>query len=437
MNKIALIIQREYLIRVRKKSFIIMTILGPVLFAAVMILPAWLAMQDVTENHVLVLDQTGLLKGKFKSGKGLNFDYAGSVNEQNEKAALMGKGERHFLLVIGQQAGNDLPSVRLFGQSNPPLEVINGVERQINDELKKQKLEQSGIDPKLVESIKPDVQIQTSVMSEEGEKEGGSLAATIVGYGAGFLIYIFIFLYGSQIMMSVMEEKTGRIVELLVSSVKPFQLMMGKILGVALVGLTQFLLWVMLSFAVSSVAGKLITSPSPRDIVKEEIVLDDSQKIQQKVESKGMSVLNQLRNVNIVTVAICFIVFFIGGYLMYSALFAAIGSAIESQQEAQQFMLPVTIPIILSIVLAQFVIKDPNGNLAFWLSVFPLTSPIIMMVRVPFEPPLWQILLSMAALVFGFLGTVWVAGKIFRVGILMYGKKITWAELGKWLRHNS
>lgn len=436
MNKIALIIQREYLIRVKKKSFIIMTIVGPVLFAAVMILPAWLAVQDMTQNHVLVLDQAGIFQDKLKSGKEIQFEYVNGKSGDEEKAELREKGEHHFLLVIGKAEGKGVPPVRIFGNSNPPLEIISSVERQINEELRNRQLRESGIDPKLVESIKPETEIQTTVLSDEGEKDGGSLAATIVGYGAGFLIYIFIFLYGNQIMMSVMEEKSGRIVELLVSSVKPFQLMMGKILGVALVGLTQFLLWVVLSFAVSSAAGSLFSEKFPQEKARSEVQADEMQQVQKKAGSKGMNILSELKNVNIVSVAFCFIVFFLGGYLMYSAMFAAIGSAIESQQEAQQFMLPVTIPIILSIVLAQFVIKDPNGSLSFWLSVFPLTSPIIMMVRVPFEPPVWQIILSMAVLILGFIGMVWMAGKIFRTGILMYGKKITWAELGKWLRHS-
>ncbi len=434
MNKIALIIQREYLLRVRKKSFLIMTILGPLLFGAVMVLPAWLAMQDGSENQVLVLDQSGIFSGKFNSGKGLVFEY-GKGEEQSEKKALMEKSEHQFLLVISRPTGEEAPIVRLFGQSNPPLEVISAVERQVNDELRNLNLRKAGIDPVLVEKIKPDVRIQTSVLSDEGEKAGGSLAATIVGYGAGFLIYIFIFIYGSQIMMSVMEEKTGRVVELLVSSVKPFQLMMGKIVGVALVGLTQFLLWVVLSFAVSSAAGKLFLDKAPESVARQEVRMDGQEEIEKKAGKKGLSVLTELKNVNLFEIGICFLVYFLGGYLMYSALFAAVGSAVESQQEAQQFMLPVTIPIILSIMLAQFVIKDPNSNLSFWLSVFPLTSPIIMMVRVPFEPPLWQILLSMATLVAGFLGTVWLAGKIFRVGILMYGKKVTWTELAKWLKH--
>jgi ABC-2 type transport system permease protein len=432
MSKISLIIQREYLIRVRKKSFLIMTIIGPILFAAIMVLPAWLATRDSTENRVMVLDRSGLFADKFQSSKSIVFQNVKGDETSQKKQVLEGE-EHNLLLVIGEVSGQKLPDIRLFGQSNPPLEVISVVEKQINGELKKIRLKSSGIDPALVESINPEVEVRTSVLSEEGEKDGGSLAATIVGYGAGFLIYMFIFLYGSQIMMSVMEEKTSRVVEILVSSVKPFELMLGKIVGVALVGLTQFLLWVVLSFAVSTAAGKLFLDKSK--IQTETQSSTGKPDIEAKAESKGLAMISELKNVDILKLSLCFIVYFLGGYLLYSALFAAVGSAVESQQEAQQFMMPVTIPIILSIVLAQFVIKDPHGSLAFWLSVLPLTSPVIMMVRVPFEPPVWQIILSMLMLVAGFLGTTWLAGKVFRVGILMYGKKVTWTEIAKWLKN--
>jgi len=432
MSKISLIIQREYLIRVRKKSFLIMTIIGPILFAAVMILPAWLATRDSTENRVMVLDRSGLFANKFQSSKSILFENV-KGDEASQKQQVLEGEEHKLLLVIGEVSGQNLPDIRLFGQSNPPLEVISMVEKQINGELKNIRLKASGIDPALVESINPEVEVRTSVLSDEGEKDGGSLAATIVGYGAGFLIYMFIFLYGSQIMMSVMEEKTSRVVEILVSSVKPFELMLGKIVGVALVGLTQFLLWVVLSFAVSTAAGNLFLDKSKIQTETQSSV--GKPDIETKAESKGMAMISELKNVDILKLSLCFVVYFLGGYLLYSALFAAVGSAVESQQEAQQFMMPVTIPIILSIVLAQFVIKDPHGSLAFWLSVFPLTSPVIMMVRVPFEPPVWQIILSMLMLVAGFLGTTWLAGKVFRVGILMYGKKVTWTEIAKWLKN--
>jgi ABC-2 type transport system permease protein len=433
MNKIGIIIWREYLQRVRKKSFLIMTIVGPLLFAGVMVLPAWLASRESSEMHVQVLDRTGLFEGKFKSGKGVLFQFVKS-SEQDLKVKVLSGTDQDLLLLIDTPQAGKLPEVRLFGKSNPPLEVLSQVEQQMNEELRNLQLRQAGIDPSLVEKIKPKVDVKSTVLSDEGEKDGGSLAATIVGYGAGFLIYMFIFLYGSQIMMSVMEEKTGRVVELLVSSVKPFQLMLGKIAGVALVGLTQFVLWIVLSFSISSAAGTLFM-----DDLKKQTPTELSQDLPVKADiqegGKGLSLLRELGNVNIPQIVICFVLFFLGGYLFYSALFAAVGSAVESQQEAQQFLFPVTIPIIMSIVLAQFVIKDPNGSLAFWLSMVPFTSPIIMMVRIPFEPPFWQIVLSVLCLAGGFLGAVWISGRIFRVGILMYGKKITWTELLRWIGH--
>jgi ABC-2 type transport system permease protein len=435
MNKIGLIIEREYLQRVRKKSFLIMTFLGPVLFAAVMVVPAWLASRDSSESRVQVLDRSGLFEGKFKSEKGVVFEYA-KGEEGGLKKSLLDRSEQDLLLVIDPPvSAGALPDVRIFAQNNPPLEVLSEVEHQMNDELRNRQLRQSGIDPGLVEKIKPEVDVKSTVLSDEGEKEGGSLAATIVGYASGLLIYMFIFLYGSQIMMSVMEEKTGRVVELLVSSVKPFQLMLGKILGVALVGLTQFVLWIVLSFAISSAAGKLFLDDLKTPAKARVEMVGGGEELATKAEGKGMSLLRELGNVNAAQTLICFIIYFLGGYLFYSALFAAVGSAVESQQEAQQFMLPITIPIILAIVMAQFVIKEPNSSLSFWLSVIPFTSPIIMMIRIPFEPPFWQLAVSIVALIGGFLGAVWISGRIFRVGILMYGKKITWAELIKWVGH--
>ena len=433
MNKIGIIIWREFTQRVRKKSFLIMTIAGPVLFAALMILPAWLASRENGETHVQVLDRSGKFEGKLKSGKGVFFQFV-KGNEQELKVSVLSRSDRDLLLLIDSSAAGNMPEVRIFGKSNPPLEVLSRVENQLNDEVRNIQLRQSGIDPLLVEKIKPNVTVKATVLSDEGEKEGGSMAATLIGYGAGLMIYMFIFLYGSQIMMSVMEEKTGRVVELLVSSVKPFQLMLGKIAGVALVGLTQFALWIVLSFSISSAAGTLFL-----DDLKKQNPVEISETLPEgaglQEGGKGISLLRELGNVNVPLIVACFVIFFLGGYLFYSALFAAVGSAVESQQEAQQFLFPVTIPIIMAIVLAQFVIKDPNGTLSFWLSIIPFTSPIIMMVRIPFEPPFWQIALSVLCLAGGFLGAVWVSGRIFRVGILMYGKKITWAELLKWIGH--
>lgn len=436
MNKIALIIQREYLSRVTKKTFVIVTLLGPILFAAITVIPAWLAMREQTQTTISVIDQSGLFADKLKSNKETVYV---SVNQSIDsgKKKIQENGDHQLLLVIGQTDGKTLPSVQLFGESNPGLDLIASIENQVEAELRNLALKQSGIDPALVDKIDPKVEIQTRVLSDDGEKDGSSIAATVVGFGAGFLIYIFIFLYGTQVMGGVMEEKTNRVVEVIISSVKPFQLMMGKIVGVALVGLTQFVLWVALSFVVSQAAAAFMGKSEKSLAMSESISMKNQTQVMMEEASKKTSFLDELGRVNVPLIAGCFLFYFLGGYLLYSALFAAVGSAVDNQQDAQQFMFPITIPIILAIVMGQFIIKEPNSPLAFWMSVIPFTSPIVMMIRIPFEPPAWQIALSMVSLILGFLGTTWLAAKIYRVGILMYGKKITYGELWKWIRFSS
>ncbi len=433
MNKILLIIEREFLSRVKKKSFLIMTVLGPILFAGITIIPTWLAMRDSTQTTVSVLDKSGLFAKQLKSNKETVF-VSIDGSEDKAKQKLMEAGEHQMLLVISETNGNTTPDIRIFSESNPSLDLVHSIEGQINSELKNVQLKSSGIDPALVEKIKPEVDIKTTVLNDEGEKEGSSAAATIVGFGAGFLIYIFIFLYGSQVMTGVMEEKTNRVVEVIISSVRPFELMLGKIVGVAMVGLAQFLLWMILSYGITTVAGTIMASQTGKQQTIE--VAGDQEASKEMKKKMGKSgILKELQNVNLVSVVMYFMFYFLGGYLLYSAMFAAVGAAVDNQQDAQQFMLPITIPIIGAIVMAQFIIKDPNSNLAFWMSVIPFTSPIIMMIRIPFEPPFWQILLSMVSLILGFLGTTWMAGKIYRVGILMYGKKVSYKELWKWMRY--
>jgi ABC-2 type transport system permease protein len=435
MNKIRLIIEREYVSRVKKKTFLIMTLVGPLLFAGLIIIPAWLAMREKSENRVYVLDNSGQFGAKLKSNAETKFVV---FNESEEKGRTLIKeqDDHHLLLIIGEIQADGLPVVRILGQSNPSLDLLQSIENQINAEIKNQQLLKSGIDPGLVARIKPDIDIQTLVLSEEGEKEGSSTAATVIGFGSGFLIYIFIFLYGSQVMTGVMEEKTSRVVEVLISSVRPFELMLGKIVGVALVGLTQFLLWLVLSYAIMGAVGSVVDLPSQKN-APTELVQDPAMQEQVNKKMKRIGLFRELGNLPVASIVFYFLFYFLGGYLLYSALFAAVGAAVDNQQDAQQFMFPITIPIIAAIALAQFVIKDPNSNLAFWLSVIPFTSPIIMMIRIPFEPPFWQILLSMLSLVAGFFATTWLAGKIYRVGILMYGKKVTYLELWKWIRYKS
>jgi ABC-2 type transport system permease protein len=430
MKKIFLIIEREYLSRVKKKTFLIMTLVGPLLFAAISVVPAWLALRNKSQNVVSVIDQSGLFNGKLQSNKETIFRFDGAL-EESEKSRIKSSDDHQMLLVIGQTDGKTVPEIRLFGSGNPSLDLVESIENQMAAELKNIQLKQAGIDPALVETINPKVDINTTVLSAEGEKEGSSSAATIIGFGGGFLIYIFIFLYGSQVMTGVMEEKTNRVVEIIISSVKPFQLMMGKITGVALVGLTQFLLWAALTYVISTVASTAFLKNQDPQKITREMASTDQEKAAEKLDKTG--ILKELGSVNIPFIFSCFLFFFLGGYLLYSALFAAVGAAVDNQQDAQQFMLPITIPVILSIIVGQFIIKDPNSTLAFWFSVIPFTSPIVMMMRIPFEPPVWQIAVSMVCLIAGFLGTTWLAGKIYRVGILMYGKKVTYRELWKWM----
>ncbi|HRH34938.1 MAG TPA: ABC transporter permease [Catalimonadaceae bacterium] len=436
MNKIALIIQREYLSRVTKKTFIIVTLLGPILFAAITIIPAWLAMRDQSLTTISVIDQSGLFANKFKSNNETVYVPVNQTLEEGKKK-IQENGDHQLLLVIGPTDGKALPAIQLFGESNPALDLIGSIENQVEAELRNLALKESGIDPALVDKIDPKVVIQTRVLSDDGEKDGSSVAATVVGFGAGFLIYMFIFLYGTQVMGGVMEEKTNRVVEVIISSVKPFQLMMGKIVGVALVGLTQFVLWVALSFVVSQAAGVFMGKKDVSISKTESVTMNPQTQEVVNQASKKTGFLDELTRVNVPLIAGCFLFYFLGGYLLYSALFAAVGSAVDNQQDAQQFMFPITIPIILAIVMGQFIIKEPNSTLAFWMSIIPFTSPIIMMIRIPFEPPAWQIALSMVSLILGFLGTTWLAAKIYRVGILMYGKKITYGELWKWIRYSA
>jgi len=299
------------------------------------------------------------------------------------------------------------------------------------------KLLQAGINKQVLDQINTRVSVDTlNLTDDEGEKNSSTGAAFIVGFAAAFVIYISIFIYGVQVMRGVIEEKTNRIVEVIISSVKPFQLMVGKITGIALVGLTQFLLWIILGTAISAGAISLLKSRS--DVSQEQVneALRESPALEQRANMPE-KVLSAVNTLDIPRLLATFLFYFLGGYLIYSALFAAVGAAADNETDTQQFMFPITIPLILSFVLAQYVIQNPDGPLAFWLSMIPLTSPIVMMVRMPFHPPAWEVALSMILLVLGFLLITWIAARIYRVGILMYGKKVNYKELAKWVLYRA
>lgn len=444
MNKISLIIQREYLTRVKKKSFIIMTILGPIMMAALFIVPVYLAQIGGDSKIIQVVDETGLFIERFENTEQLTFKPL--LTDIETAKELFPHSGNDALLYIPMTELSVPTSAFLYFNKQPTMIMRSHISTTMRREVESLKLAASGIDPDIMRSIKSSISLMTIKLHEDGKEEKKfSEVATILGFVSAFMIYIFVFMFGSQVLRGVIEEKTSRIVEVIISSVKPFQLMMGKIVGVGVVGLTQFLLWIV--FTMILVFGFQTAFPSkfqaaqtnqmpaidsriasPAQITGETMEMDDSMMAQ---------IAEGIRSINFSAIIFSFLFYFLGGYLLYAALFAAIGAAVDNETDSQQFMFPVTIPLIIAIVMAQYVINEPNGPIAFWFSIIPLTSPVIMMIRIPFGVPFFDLALSAGLLIIGFLGATRMAAKIYRTGILMYGKKVGYAELWKWLRYKA
>lgn len=444
MNKIKIIITREYLSRVKKKSFIVMTILGPILMASIWVLPIVLATISTDEKTIQVIDETGLFAHRFSDTKTMKFVPI-SIDVETAKENLLISGDYGLLWIPATELS--VPSTAMFYSSGQAsLDVTSHIKSIMKNEVESLKLEASGVDPEIIRSIKSNIVLNTIKISESGSEEKSFTEISMgVGLVSGVLIYMFIFMFGAQVMRGVMEEKTNRIVEVIISSVKPFELMMGKIIGVALVGLTQFMLWIVLTLGIVTVlqATVLDTTELPKSeqiytgqgkVLDGEQLKDISEQMQSQ-DSFNVQIIEAISSVDYGVMIGAFLFFFLGGYLLYAALFAAIGSAVDNETDSQQFMLPVTIPLILSMVMLGMIINNPSGPVAFWFSIIPLTSPIIMMLRIPFGVPFWEIALSAGLLILGFLFTTWFAAKIYRTGILMYGKKVNYAELWKWMKY--
>ncbi|MCE9538077.1 MAG: ABC transporter permease [Bacteroidetes bacterium] len=441
MNKISLIIKREYLTRVKKKSFIIMTILGPVLMAGLMIVPIWMATKKTEKQEIQVIDESYLFKDLIPQKEFIDFDYPDMSFEKAQEGFY--DSGYDAILFIPDNILEGGKAIKLFYKKQLGIATEEYVGSTISKMMYNVILAKNKVDLNIIKDA--EVNSRFTVITEKLEETGKSKKTNTglfmaIGIGGGVLIYMFIFLYSVQVMRGVMEEKTSRIVEVILSSVKPFQLMMGKILGVALVGLTQFLLWVILTMTLYSVATVTILKnidikqiQQKEQIIKVGADLKYSEMKKMDRPNVVTEVWNDFKSVDMVTIFLCFLFYFLAGYLLYSALFAAVGSAVDNEADTQQFMLPITIPLIFSFIIAQNVIQDPESSMAFWFSIIPLTSPVIMMVRLPFGVPGWELALSMGLLVLGFVFTTWLAARIYRTGILMYGKKVTWKELGKWL----
>jgi len=439
MNRTGLIIQREYLSRVRKKSFVVMTLLGPILMASLFIVPILIAESGSPQQEMLVLDETDLFTGYLADNDEVRYTYLDEMDLDQAKTQLK-ENEAYGLLYIPCGQHCDLnyieKSIQIYSEKTIGIDLKYGIKRQLEREIENLKLRRDSVDLAKIEAAKTAITISTISLEGEKEEENFSEATTAVGFIMAFLIYMFIFLYGAQVMRGVIEEKSSRIVEVIISSVRPFQLMLGKIVGVAMVGLTQFLLWVILTFAIVTVAqlaffGDTYSSTE----IASQMSGSEGEAAMQAAQNEAIpKIMKVIDSINFPLIIGCFIFYFLGGYLLYGALFAAIGSAVDNESDTQQFMLPVTIPLILAIIVAQTTITNPESPIAFWFSIIPFTSPIIMMVRVAMGVPTMDLVISMILLVLGFLGTVWVAAKIYRTGILMYGKKVSYGEILKWIK---
>ncbi|MHA8105447.1 ABC transporter permease [Aquirufa sp. 5-AUSEE-100C1] len=431
MNKIFLVIQREYMTRVLKKSFWISSLLAPVLITAIYAIPIWLAMKDKEVKKVAILDQSHLWKASDLQDKELAFTFV-SKPEVAFKTQFAAEGYDAFVSVPGDVLTNP-KGLHIYSSKNIGLSLKESVERLIQNKVRQELMYKAGISAKVYEDTQVDVDSETITISETGDETNSSSAGAMILAGVmGLILYVTLLLYGSQVMNGVIEEKSNRIIEVIISSVKPYQLMLGKIIGVGLVGLTQFVLWIVLTIGLTQVTGKFYASKAKAAVELSQG--NASVEMNKAMQDSPMGeVTKVLESTNIPLILLSFLFYFFVGYLLYSSLFAAIGSAVESPTEAQQFTFIVMIPIILSFLLAQYTMQDPDSTIAFWASMIPFTSPINMMVRLPYGVPVWELAVSMALLVLGFLACSWLSARIYRVGILMYGKKVTWRELAKWL----
>jgi len=449
MNKIALIIKREYITRVRKKSFIIMTLLTPFLFALIFIIPALVMSNEDKEFKKIAVIEEGsdLFVNVIPDTRDVDFEYLSGVRLNDIKNNFSEMGY-YGVLYISSDLVTNPDAIQLISRKQPPIGLLDHISGSLEKEIERQKLLAYNIEnlDEILKTINTSVRVQTIKIDETGSaRETSTGISMALAYIGGFLMYMLVFMFGSMVMRGVIEEKTNRIVEVIVSSVRPVQLMLGKIIGVALVGLTQFALWIVLTLAlVMVVKTNLLPEGTMEQIQQIPQSLSEADQsmagastttvtAEQLTEFQKIfaGALNQPWGLIIFS----FIFYFLTGYLLYASLFAAIGSAVDNETETQQFMLPVTIPIILGLVVAMGTMQNPESSLSFWFSIIPLTSPIVMMARIPFDVPAWEIALSMGLMLLTISGAVWMAAKIYRTGILMYGKKTSYKEIWKWLTY--
>lgn len=432
MSNIGLIIGHEYMTRVSKKSFIIITLLTPLLMIAAIALPTWLMTRtDDSKKEIVVIDRSGMYSELFRNDDIYTYIYSGEDIDAARKTHQEVTG---FLYIPGDLT-SDSTSVTFYSEKQASAEVVSHLRRTLNQEAEQQKIDASGI-PELKEimkSVKSDINLKTVKFDESGKEQVTSAEmAELLGLFSSLLIYMFIMMYGSMVMQGVVQEKSNRIMEVMVASTRPFDLMMGKIIGVALVGLTQFAIWVVMTLMASGIIMSIAGINYSIGMNTEELM----QSIE-TMRAQGMDtdIMNAVLGFNFRKILILFVLYFIGGYLLYSSLFAAFGSAVDNETDTQQFTAPLTIVILLAMYAGIYATNHPDSQVTFWCSMIPFTSPVVMLVRLPFDVAWWEIVLSLLILAGSFVASTWVAAKIYRVGILMYGKKPTWKEIWKWVKY--
>ena len=416
MNKLYLIIRREYLSRVRKKSFLIMTIITPFIMSAIFVLPILISQNDESSRSLAIIDENSLVDNFFDDSKNIEFDTFN--NSQTYSAAFLDQYDA--ILVVPKSLDQ---TFEIHSSQQISLSLQQDITNVLEKNITLINLEKNGINPNLINQSEAKINIQTKLIDSNGKEIlSSSELSLVIAMLSGFLIYFFIFMYGAMVMRGVIEEKTNRIIEVMISSVKPFQLMIGKIIGIALVGLTQFFFWLIIAAIGISLAPFLMESSS---LIQNEI----------NTVNSPINSLEIFNNLPIYSLVFGFVFYFIAGYFLYGSLFASVGAAVDHETDSQQFMLPLTLPLILSFIMIQPIIDNPHGDLAYWFSMIPFTSPIIMMVRIPFGVPIFELALSMTILVIGIVSSIWLSSKIYRVGILMYGKKPSYKEVWKWIKY--
>ena len=437
MKKLKLIIEREFLAKVRNKTFIVMTFLSPILMIGMIALVTLLTKNSFEKKGAIAyVDASGVFSSEdFNKDKSITFENLTEIGIEKAKDIVRESSQEGLLFIPAGESMDDIArNIQFFSEDSPNLITISSLESIIDKKLENEKMKQLGIDLVKLQNSKVDVDIKISNFSGIKSSKLINGIKIGIGMGAGYMIMMFIIIYGAMVMRSVIEEKTSRIIEVIISSVKPFQLMLGKILGTAAAGLTQFVIWGCLMLVIFVGSSYFFGVELHQNGVGAQQI--GVEQLDRLAQNDTQLIFNELMGLPLISTFIYFILYFLLGYLLYSSLYAAIGAAVDNETDTQQFMLPIMLPLMLGVYIGfATVINDPHGTVATVFSLIPFTSPIVMLMRIPFGVPWWQILISLSLLVVSFLGVVWLAAKIYRVGILMYGKKINYKELIKWIRY--